>query len=185
MIYINQKAEGNENTQSIEVKVEKAVPKLPTLLGQVIPQMIDHIHGPNAPVGSTVPYAIERKITFNNLSKYKKVVENWHQYGFIIDSLFLASEPYIKSRLYTFLNTRYMAKSGDFINAEKQGEVFVSEIETIRKFSDQILKEIIEDLITDLANDPTPNNREDIEVAVTVVVCHAFIDCKVLEKPTP
>ena len=61
-----------------------------------------------------------------------------------------------------------------------------SRIEVIRENSDRIFSDVIKSLLMRVALNSTSINHlssENIELNIIALVCHAFVDCRVLENP--
>ncbi|MBK8202863.1 MAG: hypothetical protein IPK68_11255 [Bdellovibrionales bacterium] len=60
-----------------------------------------------------------------------------------------------------------------------------TDLEIIRSNADELISKVAEEIKNDLSSsNSTVINREDLEFSSIAMTCHAFINCKILEKPT-
>jgi hypothetical protein len=133
----------------------------------------------------TNPYGIEDKIQHNNLIKYRQLVEEYGSYGKIAD------------KAYEDLNFENPNKSNHFISSIKfyyndvlgnllKNNPKVEKITVIKNNSDEIMDSIKERMFNNYIN--SSNTRSDItiervDMCIVIIICKAFIDCKILEEP--
>lgn len=147
----------------------------------------------NAIIGDTttnekraLPPEIEEKISYNNVVVYKPLIEtNFSENGYYLDSAYEALDydtPGRKKIFLGYINSLYLAILGEHLKKNAT----LDKIEIIRNNSDNILVEVINTMLLKIANNPQTIEHissESIEYNVIAIVCHAFVDCKVLENP--
>lgn len=133
-----------------------------------------------------LPPEIEEKISFNNVIKYKPLIEtNFSENGFYLDTAYDALDydtPGRKKIFLGYINTLYLSILGDHLKKNTTAEKF----EVVRQNADNIIIEIVNSLLLRVANNSKSIEHissESIEYNVIAIVCHAFVDCKVLENP--
>jgi hypothetical protein len=133
-----------------------------------------------------LPPEIEEKITFNNVIKYKLLIENnFSENGYYLDSAYESLDydtPGRKKLFLSYINSLYLSVLGEYLKASTSSE----KLEVIRGNSDNIITVVINKLLTKISNNSTGIEHissESIEYNVIAIVCHAFVDCKVLENP--
>lgn len=134
-----------------------------------------------------LPPDIEEKINFNNVISYKLLIEtNYSENGFYLDAAYEALDsdtPGRKKLFLGFINQLYLTILGEHI---KKNNLPHDKLSVIRANADTILLELINCLlirISNKANSIEHISSESIENIVIAIVCHAFVDCKVLENP--
>lgn len=133
-----------------------------------------------------LPPTIDEKINFNNVIIYRPLIEtNFSENGFYLDSAYDSLDfdtPGRKKIFLNFINTLYLATLGKYLKEN----IGVDKLEVIRNNSDNIIVEIINTLLLRISNNQNSIEHissESIEYNVIAIVCHAFVDCKVLENP--
>lgn len=140
----------------------------------------------NATEKRNLPPEIEEKINFNNVVAYRPLIENnYSENGFYLDTAYEALDSDTPGRRKTFmryLNLLYLTVLGEHL--KKQAPL--GKLEIIRANADNIIVEIINSLLLRIASNGKAIEHissESIEYNVIAIVCHAFVDCKVLENP--
>lgn len=133
-----------------------------------------------------LPPEIEEKISFNNVISYKALIEtNFSENGYYLDSAYEALDsdtPGRKKLFLGFLNQLYLSILGEHIKKNSN----LDKLTIIRANADTILVEVINSLLIRISNNVRSIEHissESIENIVIAIVCHAFVDCKVLENP--
>jgi hypothetical protein len=133
-----------------------------------------------------LPPEIEVKIDFNNVVIYRPFIEtNYSENGYFLDAAYEALDsdtPGRKKFFLSYIHMLYLKLLGDYMKANSG----LNKIEVIKKNADNIIVEIVNSLLLRIANNPQSIEHissESIEYNVMAIVCHAFVDCKVLENP--
>lgn len=182
----NQNINGSNNVQQ-NITIEPYVDRLPSILGSIIPGLVERTLEVAPAEGSTLPYGIQDKINFNNVLKYKRIIQEYHQYGSIVDFLYDGLEEQtsgVTKKIYGSLRNQYLQKFGEHYKIESVANPSVSDIEIARKYADTIMDSIVDNVVVEVSKDQSCKvSREEATIGATIVVCHAFINCKILEKP--
>jgi len=133
-------------------------------------------------------YDIEEKIEYNNLKKYKVLVEDYGVYGYIVDSVYSAldmEKPNSKKKFMQFIKLQYKKILGELLLISHQKKNQSERIDIIREHSDLIMDKVQENLKRTFleSNDNDKIFIEELDYCLTLIACHAFIDCKILERP--
>lgn len=189
---INQNVKGNGNTLvagNQMISVSKLTSKLPSVLGQMLPALGKVMYNPGstAPyVSPEVPYTIEDKINHNNLKTYRSWVDEYGEYGKTVDSIYEAiddTKAGSRKKAFLYLSTKYLEVKTRVLREVRDQGVVGEDIEIIRQKADLIFEEVVNALKVQLAEaDLSGIDVEDFDIGVNVIVCHAFINCRVLEK---
>jgi hypothetical protein len=133
-----------------------------------------------------LPPGIEEKIIFNNVVSNRPLIEIcYSENGFYLDTAYEALDsdtPGRRKLFMRYLNLLYLKILGAYL----KNNTSLDKIETIRENADNILVEIINSLLLKIANNTKAIEHissESIEYNVIAIVCHAFVDCKILENP--
>ena len=132
-----------------------------------------------------LPPDIDEKINFNNVISYRLTIENnFSENGFFLDSAYEALDsdtPGRRKLFLSYINTQYLLVLGDFIKQNPDQD----KMQVIAYNSDTILTKMIDVMLLRLSNDVSMIehlSQENITNCVIAIVCHAFVDCKVLEN---
>ncbi len=159
----------------------------PSDVNQIVLTLYNAISEDNANFDKrNLPPEIEEKISFNNVISYKALIEtNFSENGFYLDSAYEALDsdtPGRKKLFLGFINQLYLSILGEHIKKNSQ----LDKLTVIRANADTILVEVINSLLIRISNNVKSIEHissENIENIVIAIVCHAFVDCKVLENP--
>ena len=159
----------------------------PSDVNQIVLTLYESItSNPSGSEKRNLPPEIEEKIKFNNVIIYKPLIEtNYSENGFYLDSAYEALDYDIPGRKKIFLayiNSLYLTILGEHIKKNPGADKF----EVIRNNADNIIVEVINTTLLRIANNMVlleNISTESIEYNVIAIVCHAFVDCKVLENP--
>lgn len=123
-----------------------------------------------------IPYEIPEKIEYNCLKRNKYIIE---EYYLRTDGL---------HNLYDELEELGTIKKSVILNRirhlylEAKGTLTDGSIQDIRAKSDDVFDEVVENVCKLVGN--TQLDEAELFLAAQIVVVDAFVDCKVLEKPT-
>jgi len=133
-----------------------------------------------------LPPEIEEKINFNNVVTYRPLIEtNFSENGFYLDSAYESLDfdtPGRKKIFLGFINSLYLTTLGEYLMKSPA----IDKLEVIRNNADNIIVKVINTLLLRIANNSNTIEHissESVEYNVIAIVCHAFVDCKVLENP--
>lgn len=155
--------------------------RTPSLIADLVPLLV--AQDEPVPVEST-DFDISEKIQHNNLRAYRQWVEDYGAYGHIVDQVYDeydAQRPGTKTRIMRYFRSRYQCVRAETIAAASPQ---LEPLAVIRSSADAILSRILNEVRVMLRDtDHGRTSLEDIEHCATIVVCHAFVECKILERP--
>lgn len=166
---------------------------LPSLIAQVVPTLLAVVRankktGP-APWDSN-PYSIQEKISFNNLNSYVDIINDYGSWGSALEQIYEeieASDAGIKTDILESFKDRYVLIKAEIIGESSLPKSSVEQkFEIIKQNSDEIITRVTRSLRQDLSNasgSGTALHIEHIDKVCLIFVCHAFLSCKILEKP--
>lgn len=130
-------------------------------------------------------YDIDGKIRYNNLFKYRDIVDDYGEYYYVcntaLDNVNQAYKSGKKkilrdiSEMYKYEKRTLLVGCDDIENIQ----------EAIRENSDSIIDNIKEELIKKIRISYNEENflEEDLNYCASIFVCYCFVECKILEKP--
>jgi hypothetical protein len=162
-------------------------PNNPSDVNQIVLSLYNSISGKYESVGKrNIPPEIEEKISFNNVLSFRALIEtNFSENGFYLDSAYEALDsdtPGRRKLFLGFINQLYLSILGDHVKKNPD----LDKLTVIRANADTVLVEVINSLLIRISNNSKSIEHissESIENIVIAIVCHAFVDCKVLENP--
>lgn len=141
-------------------------------------------------------YDIEGKIDFNDVIKYRSRIEDFYLYNNMIEKSYQALNekmPTAREKSLNRINQYYRDCVGDLKienkaylkNIECKIEKNKASLQIIKDNSDKIISYVIENVKKTCvgALNSTAVSIEEIEMHAACIVFHAFVECKVLEKP--
>ncbi|HAK0819307.1 TPA: hypothetical protein H1P87_002944 [Salmonella enterica] len=155
----------------------------------------DYLHG-NDSSDDYSSYDIDEKIDYNDVVKYRDKIEDYYLYNSMIEKSYVSLNekiPTAREKALVRINSCYKDCVGDIkfknkeilkkiINKEERKKF---ERDLIKNNSDNIIACVIEHVrqtcITSI--DAGTVTIEEIEMHAEYIVFHAFVECKVLEKP--
>lgn len=170
---------------SIRYKIPSLIPSLINKLAELsnIPDdQMDNSY--KITKGDLQEYRIEDKIEYNNVIKYKDIIDEYCEYGSICDEAFNIidnNDSGIKRKILKSINFIYKKEKGEVLR-KHVGEV---SMQVIRDNSDTIIQNVIDELKNRIYNDEDGQKIyiEDVEEGLSRIICYAFVECKILEKP--
>jgi len=165
-------------------KIEE-IEKKPTRIAKIISLLSQEITDEIPDDYSAINfYDIADKISFNNVKKYKEIIDRYGFFGSIIENIcnkLDTDKPNSKSRMFEYIKFLYIEEKNKIcvgLNKEKC-------LEKIKENADNIIDAIRIKLI-ELINKSKgldDVNQDDIDISLVSLVAVAFINCKILEKP--
>lgn len=188
----SQKIKGDGNVQAggdIVFNFESMGKKLPALMATVLPKLYEAIEAMESKKTPRAydEYKIDCKIEHNNLKKYKTLVEQYGIYGAAVESVYDvldAEKVGAKNKILRHFKLQYDIAKSDMVKSLDDAtdkEI----IRTIREKSDDIMDKVLntgKDELINSSNLPDVT-RGELDLCMVVMVCHAFIECKILEAP--
>lgn len=129
-------------------------------------------------------YKIPDKIEYNKVIIYKEIIDEYSEYSSICEHAFNVLDDNnmgIKRKILEYIKLLYRKVKGKLIKNNPK----IDSMELIRQNSDEIIEQVIEILKKEINTDDKGRTIaiELIEVALSRIICYAFIKCKILEKP--
>ncbi|MCZ0933427.1 MAG: hypothetical protein OXJ52_09805 [Oligoflexia bacterium] len=128
-------------------------------------------------------YNIENKIQYNKLDTFVYLLNQYGTYGGQIDELYEEHDklrPGVKKQIFKYFKTKYLLEKQKILSTTKNNDP----LSVIRKESDNIMRSVFEVFKDDLKKSNNfKGDMEDIDSCLLAIICHAFINCKILEKP--
>lgn len=171
-----------------ELTINQVVKKLPSILSKALPALAEIAFSNqenNHPLPE-VPYEIQTKINYNDLQSYSSLIKEYNEYGNAIDTIYESvddTKPLSKKKIFLYLSSLYLQRKSHYISQEKLEKSGLTEIDTVRKYSDKIFGEVVQLVEENLkVADLQGISLEDLCPCSQVIVAHGFINCKVLER---
>ena len=181
--HVDQSIKGDSNTQSVINNYTNSVGNLSTILGTILPEISSVVSGTLECKDDVTPYGIEDKINHNEILYFRDIIEDYAQYGIRIDLLYDEQDnqsPGFKTKTLDYFKNKYRIKKANLCAKNPQNDP----VALMKKHSDLIMGEIHQEFINDLKKtDNIGVTMEELEGCAIAVICHAFICCKILEKP--
>ena len=177
MMPITQKAKGDGITQTVNLGTMKS------LLARILPNLTLLIAEESEVKSDTTPYDIQEKISYNNIVSHQDFLRDYGQYGYEIKSLCNVcddQDPGYTSRVYNYFTVIYKREVEELCRINKSK----SRLDIIKDNSDLILHNIIDKVNNTLIERASLEiSLEELEPCIVAIVCQAFVECKILEKP--
>ena len=132
------------------------------------------------------PYDINEKIKHNEIIKYKEIINEYGQYSGICEKAFnIIDNNKIgsKRKILMSISLLYKKYKGELLSNNGK-ETNQNDIEIIREKSDKMI-DIIKNELEDRIEKDGSNDfySEEKEIGLYIIICYAFVECKILEKP--
>lgn len=168
-----QRIEGNQNLQvagDLSLTIARRPPQ-PVYLIAVIRKLEEVLPLPPQGNKTLISFDIDRKITFNEIERYRNFIQqastDFYTVDGAYDALAVAAYPTAKIFIQRYLRSQYR-------NLRAQDPT---------RSSDEILERLIAELKA-LARDAEGVPPELISDCCDIIVAHAFVECTVLESPS-
>lgn len=133
---------------------------------------------------STLPFDPEEKIRYNNIVRFKSIIDNYKSYVGKLSSIYDEFDSQGTSKTHFVLENiklSYLKEKGSLIKMNNGRE----EIEIIRESADDIIERVEKNLLHEIKNSSNIEaSSESINLSLQIVLIDAFIRCKILEKPS-
>jgi hypothetical protein len=155
--------------------------RLPSLLADIVPLLSRSAD----PVDDQpLSYEVTAKIEHNSLRAYRDWIEGYSSYGHIVDNAYEeldAAQPGARHKILRQFKARYDVVKAEVIEASSEPDP----LSAIRASADKILRRIYDQVEAEIRQSGSKVvNSQDVEPCAIMLVCHAFISCKILERPT-
>lgn len=162
--------------------------RLPSLLPQFIERLANLVNVQEETENghlNTQSYDIEEKIEHNHLIAYKDIVEDYGSYYYTCEKAF----EYIDSNNYGS-KKRILRNISEIYKEIKRSLIIENDptivlIDLIRINSDKIINQVKKEIKIRFEVSYTTENifDDDLDFCLSVFVCYAFCECKILERP--
>jgi hypothetical protein len=140
--------------------------KEPSILARIVRELSSTKFGAN-PAKVTLPFTIEEKISFNDVERYRGIIEKYAPYAQLyLDKLYNELEANQLETVLSVLNDLYLM-------SKRSGQS-----------ADDTLDVVQDRLINRLSRDGALDYSEDLETCSRIVMVDGFMRCKILEEPT-
>ncbi len=181
MTKIEQKIDGNNNTTLAVGNIN--FNNISSTLAGVMPKISEIVRSEVEKPNDTKAYDIGEKITHNNIKAFKQIMDEYASFGTKIDELYNEydnSNPGFKKSVLNYFRTKYLLRKTKLQMDNPNAEL----MDVIRANADTVIQDIYSEFKSALEKTNNLNiPMEDIETCSLAVTCHAFIECKILEKP--
>jgi hypothetical protein len=183
---------GDHNLQAgRDINVDKLIIQLsdvgskPSKIARVISRLAKEIDEEiPEDYSSIIYYDIADKIDYNNVIRYKPIIDRYGFFGGIVEKICETldiDKPNSKSHVFEYIKYLYTEQRSSLCGDCSQEKC----LDLIRKNADNIIDQInikLFDLISS-SDDLKDVDIEDVKLSLTILIAVAFIDCKILEKP--
>lgn len=131
----------------------------------------------------TTPFDPEKKIKYNNIIKFKVIIENYKSYVGKLSSIYKEFDSQGTNKTHIVLENIKLAyiKEKAALLAINKGK---KEIDVIRAAADNIIDRVENTLLTEVKTSSNiETSSETINLSLQIVLIDAFIRCKILEEP--
>lgn len=185
MTTTKQTAKGDGNTQISIQEFNANIGNISSILASAVPRISTLVSTGEMGANDTTAYDLEEKITYNNVQTFKEILDEYGQFGPQIDGIYDEydnDKPGFKNSVFKYFKTKYLLKKQQLHSQSPTTDV----IQVVRENADKIIRDIYEEFKADLkASNNLTLSMEEVEACALAVTCHAFIQCKILEKPKP
>lgn len=136
----------------------------------------------------TNPYSIEDKINHNCIEAHLDIIEQYGEWSPALESLYDTmdeTEPGFKSEILSSFQDRYaMVRAAIFTESQLPKKTAAEKLIIIQQNADEIIRRVSTELKDELLKVGGANLRvENLTKVCLIATCHAFLSCKILEKP--
>lgn len=134
----------------------------------------------------SIIYDIREKLDYNNVIKYKEIIEKYSSYYLICDTTLNQIDNVkigTKKKILSSINDKYIAIKGEYLRKGQQDNKPLMNV--IKESSDLIMDDIVNyylNFITNIEN-MDKYDYEEIEINLKAFITYCFIECKILENP--
>ncbi|KFX03069.1 hypothetical protein KP22_16815 [Pectobacterium betavasculorum] len=155
----------------------------------------DYLHD-NSSSDDYASYDIDDKIDHNDVIKYRDKIEDYYLYNGMIEKSYIALNekiPTAREKALGRINSCYKDCVGEIKIKNKENLKKITNKEERKNFERELIKTNSDDIIACVIEhvrqtcitsiDAGTVTIEEIEMHAEYIVFHAFVECKVLEKP--
>ncbi len=174
-----------ENIDNVTVNLP--VHKIKTsILASFLEELIESNAFETNLVAPPITYDIREKLNYNNVIKYKDIIEKYSSYYLICDATLNQIDNVKigrKKKILSSINDKYIAIRGEYIRKGQQDKKPLMDV--IKESSDSIMDDIVNYYLGFIANIENMDkyDYEEIEINLKAFITYCFIECKILENP--
>ena len=159
----------------VQERVSKKLMRNTTLLAEIV-NLISELPISEEPHTISMPPHIETKISYNNVIRHKRIIEERAPYQFLLDNVYQQMDQFFPGKKHKML----LSVRSIYLSA-----IAEKTIESIRKESDALIDHVIATLVEKLhqSQNYKKSSLEEEDFAIEMIVIDAFLRCKVLEEP--
>lgn len=175
-------------TNLVMLPTPEALPSMTSQLAVVIVSILGQDEGAPVARPSVDAFKITDKLSHNSLVRYRPLIESYGDYAHIVERCYSAieeSQPGVKTRFLKIVQSRYVEERATLLHVERTSGL--APIEVIRANADYLF----ESLQVRLKNEHAGSNlaqsiySEEAESSINMLLGHAFVECRIFEKPSP
>lgn len=163
------------------------IARLPSIISSIIKSIIDKLpeNLQDSNILSMAPFTIEGKLDFNNVIKYREIINDSSVYydmcNRILD-VYDDSNLGGKEKILKTVHQLYLEEKGDILRKHCDSK---SPQEVIRSNSDVLIDAVKVKISEMIRNDlgTTGVYEEELLLGLTCFICYCFMECKILERP--
>lgn len=158
--------------------------KISTILSKIIKGISEiAFESDDIDIDDYIPYFPEEKIEYNHVVRYKAIICEYSKFYDICDrtlNILDNNEVGTRKKILNEIHLEYELVLASFMDTSCK-----SRIDIVRENADNIIEKMIEILSSKINDTNNTENltQEDIKIGIVVIICFAFIDCKILDKP--
>lgn len=182
---LESKIEGNNNNSGViigNLSIHQPL-KVQTLLARIVEELAEIYSQEDDEKNITIPvFNIEDKISYNNVIKYREIINELCKYWEKCESIFNSidnNDIGAKRKILGSINFQYKTIIGDLIRENPNKE----KMELIKENSDDIIDKIFLILKSRIEANNKSILAEDIDIGLPIIICYLFMKCKILEEP--
>jgi hypothetical protein len=166
----------------------EALPSMTSQLAAVIVSILGQDEDAPVARASVDAFKISDKITHNSLVRFRPLIENYGDYAHVVERCYSAieeSQPGVKTRFLKIVQNRYLEERAMLLHQERM--LGLAAIEIIRANADSLFERLQSRLKAEHAGSNLAQRiySEDAEYSINMLLGHAFVECRIFEKPSP
>jgi hypothetical protein len=129
-----------------------------------------------------LPFTPEEKISYNNVIQYEEIITEYAKFYMICDQILNTLDDYemgCKDKILKSIKLQYSIIVGEL----KKENPSIPKLQLIRDNADNIITKVRDFLRERLEHGTEEVTQEDIDYGLIIVICYAFLNCKILENP--
>lgn len=184
---------GSTNSQTVNIYNTPNPVKSPSIIAKLIRTLSEtkkESSGNGFQINDDfIPFDIDEKLDKNKVIKYYELITNYSDYMLLVENAYTSVadvKPNVKEIILNTINRVYKEKVGELL---RQNSIDPKDSDAIfniiQNNSDSIIDEVVKEVGEICMKDADANTLhiEEIINHSQFIVFHAFVECKILEKP--